>query len=71
MRKELDLDYADRIVVSVESGAEIAQVLEEHGALIAGETLATTLSSGAPREGATTKELTVDAHAIVLGMEKA
>ncbi|MBP7146070.1 MAG: isoleucine--tRNA ligase [Acidobacteria bacterium] len=70
-RKELDLDYTDRIEVTVEADAELAQVLARHGALIAAETLAARLAPGPPAPGAAAKECDVEGRVVRLGLRRA
>lgn len=70
LRKEIDLDYADRIRVSVQADEAILAALEPHGELIEGETLADALSAGPPSRGATIKETVIEGFEVVLGLEK-
>ncbi|UVI37683.1 isoleucine--tRNA ligase [Brevibacterium spongiae] len=46
IRKQLDLHISDRIAVTIEANTEVAAALEPHSDLIAGETLASSLSFG-------------------------
>ncbi|WP_436326402.1 isoleucine--tRNA ligase [Brevibacterium sp. FAM 27836] len=46
IRKQLDLHISDRIAVTIEANAEVAAALEPHSGLIAGETLASSLTFG-------------------------
>ncbi|MEY9259089.1 isoleucyl-tRNA synthetase [Brevibacterium epidermidis] len=60
IRKQLDLDISDRIVVTIEADTEVAAALEPHADLIAGETLTTALTFGpvdADAEAFTPEEL--------------
>jgi len=70
LRKELDLDYADRIDVTIEAAGVLAASIERHRELIAGETLAATLTVGAPRPGASVKETEVEGQAVRIGVAR-
>jgi isoleucyl-tRNA synthetase len=48
MRKEARLNVDDRIRISVDAHAEVAEAIEEHSLYICGETLAVELRCGAP-----------------------
>jgi isoleucyl-tRNA synthetase len=66
MRKELDLEFTDRIRVGIDAPASIAAALDEHRELIARETLANDLAHDRAPEGASSKECTVDGETVVL-----
>jgi isoleucyl-tRNA synthetase len=51
IRKQLDLHISDRIAVTIEANAEVAAALEPHSGLIAGETLASSLTFGQSADG--------------------
>ncbi|MGC3021469.1 isoleucine--tRNA ligase [Brevibacterium sp. FAM 24630] len=51
IRKQLDLHISDRIAVTIEANAEMAAALEPHSGLIAGETLASSLTFGQSADG--------------------
>ncbi len=70
LRKELDLDYADRVALTVEGDADVAAMVAQHGALVAGETLAVSLAAGPPAPGATVKDCDLDGHAVRLGLAR-
>jgi isoleucyl-tRNA synthetase len=70
MRKELDLDYADRIRLTVEGSEALASLVSAHGALIRGETLAVSLEIGAPEGHAEVKETELDGVAVRLGLSR-
>ncbi len=69
-RKEMDLDYADRIRVAWHAEGELAEALSRHGEWIAGETLASHWEqAAAPPAGARRAE--VDGHALAFTVERA
>ncbi|MDQ7088848.1 MAG: class I tRNA ligase family protein [Acidobacteriota bacterium] len=70
LRKELDLDYADRIVVALEGDAEVLAAAEDHRDLIAGETLADALRVGSRLEGAAVRKVTIDGRELTLYLER-
>jgi isoleucyl-tRNA synthetase len=70
LRKELDLDYADRIEVVLEGGPEIEALVAAHGELVRGETLAVSLEIGAPDGGAHVKETELDGIPLRLGLKR-
>ncbi len=67
-RKDIGLDFVDRIDVTVSGDEEIAAVLEAHGEFIARETLAVSLEWLAPRPGARRREVDLDGRAVILGI---
>ena len=67
-RKELDLDYADRIEITIDGPPEILAVVEAHRELIAGETLAAALTAAGPRPQARKKTVTIDGRELRLGL---
>ncbi len=69
-RKELDLDYVDRIRVRVAGDDEVSRVLSEHGELIARETLAVDLAAGEPGPGMEVREVDLAGHAVRLGVAR-
>ncbi len=70
LRKELDLDYADRIEVTVEAAGRLAAAIEQHRELIAGETLAAGLVVGPPRPGAAVKETELEGEVVRIGVAR-
>ncbi|MDH3284577.1 MAG: isoleucine--tRNA ligase [Acidobacteriota bacterium] len=70
LRKEQDLDYTDRIRVTVEGPASLAPVLDQFGPLIARETLAESLERGAAAKSAVVKETEVDGETVRIGMSR-
>ncbi|HHN73813.1 MAG TPA: isoleucine--tRNA ligase, partial [Acidobacteria bacterium] len=70
LRKELDLDYADRIVISLEGDTEVLAAAEAHRDLITGETLADALLLAPPPEGATVRPVEIDGREVRLGLER-
>ncbi len=70
-RKDLDLDYVDRIRVRVTGDDEIAAVVAAHGDLVARETLAVELAPGEPEPGMETREVDLAGHAARIGLARA
>jgi isoleucyl-tRNA synthetase len=68
MRKELDLDYADRIRVTLDGDAVLDAVIAEHGNLLRVETLATSLERGTPETAASVKETDCDGISVRIGL---
>ena len=72
LRKEADLDVADRIRVSAETDAEAAAALQAHAEFIRGETLALELSIQAGGSGgAAPRPLDLNGHPAAISIEKA
>ncbi len=71
IRKELDLDYTDRIAVTIEAGGDLARAIEEHRGLIEEDTLATALAVSAPGAGAEVRETEVDGRTVRIGLARA
>ncbi|UCF68873.1 MAG: isoleucine--tRNA ligase [Acidobacteriota bacterium] len=70
LRKELDLDYLDRIEVTVEGPADLGDVLDTFGELIARETLSDRLEVAEPAPAATVKQTTIDGEPARLGLTR-
>ena len=72
LRKEADLDVADRIRVSVSTDAEAAAALRAHAEFIRGETLALDLSiEEGGSGGAAPRPLDLNGHPAAISIEKA
>ncbi|MFN7965489.1 MAG: class I tRNA ligase family protein [Acidobacteriota bacterium] len=74
LRKELDLDYTDRIAVACEAAPEhaatLAALIARHGDLIAGETLAVELASARASEHQTVRHDELEGIAVTLGVSR-
>lgn len=74
LRKELDLDYTDRIAVACETvpehAAAIAALVAEHGELIAGETLAVELGVTHASDHQTVRQDELEGIAVTLGISR-
>ncbi|HEX2163403.1 MAG TPA: isoleucine--tRNA ligase [Thermoanaerobaculia bacterium] len=69
-RKDLDLDYADRIRVRYAAAPELAAAIAAHRDWIAGQTLAVELTEGEPAAGAA-REAAVEGHEFRYSVERA
>ena len=68
-RKNLDLDFTDRITLGFETASvELRAALETHLAYVAGETLATSATFG-PLGGAVSESLDVDGHPLTIHLK--
>ncbi len=67
-RKELGLEYVDRIRVGVVGGEKVTQAVTKHRGTLAAEVLAIEVDVGHLPAGATPREIEVDGEAITLGV---
>lgn len=67
-RKELDLEYTQRVAVTVFGDEGLDRVIERHGSLIAGETLADSLVAAEPAGEALVKETELEGRPLRLGL---
>ncbi len=71
-RKAGGFEVSDRIEAAVETSGEVAQALEEHGAWVAGEVLATALEDGPPAwEPAQRAEVDLDGTIVRVALRRA
>ncbi len=70
-RKAAGLDVADRISLTLTGTGELATALEEHGAALAREVLATSFASGQPAPGMYQEEHDLEGDRLVFGLAKA
>jgi len=71
LRKELDLEYTDRIRLWLDGAARLRPVLEPRQDRLAAEALATEVTLGPPpAEGAALRELEVDGAALRIGLAR-
>jgi hypothetical protein len=72
MRKELGLDFTDRIRLSVTGGARVTAIVEANAKELGKEVLATDVSTtAAPAGQATSREVDVEGEAVTLAIAKA
>ncbi len=71
MRKDAEYDVTDRITVTYEADAELAEAIEAGKAFIAQSVLATALTAGAPAEAAHTQAWDINDKKAVLSIRKA
>jgi isoleucyl-tRNA synthetase len=71
MRKELGLEFTDRIRLSVTGGARVTAIVEASAKELAKEVLATDVSTVAAPAGATSREVDVEGEAVTLAIAKA
>ena len=71
LRREADFKVTDRIHVTYRGDDALHAVFEQHGGYIGEETLALSIERGEPRQGATSAEATLEAHALTLAVRKA
>jgi isoleucyl-tRNA synthetase len=71
LRREAGFELADRIIAWVAGDADVARVLERHGAYIRGETLALELRSEEPPADATRSEDDLEGTRVVFGVRRA
>jgi isoleucyl-tRNA synthetase len=70
LRKTSDLDVADRIELFVEASPGLRSAVEAHKDYITTETLTSTLTFGAPPEGASVVEDGFDGEKVTVGLVK-
>ena len=72
MRKEMELDYTQRIHVGVTGSERATKVLAKHGAELAKEVLAVgEIATNALPEGATHHEAEVEGEKVTIGVARA
>jgi isoleucyl-tRNA synthetase len=71
LRKELGLEYTDRIRVAVVGNARVKQVVETYRDGLAAEVLAVEVSSSEPGERMEVRDLDVDGEAVRIGIARA
>lgn len=67
-RKELDLEYTQRVAITLEGDEGLGPVVQRHGTLIAGETLADCLTVGPPSPEAKLKETDLEGRPLRIGL---
>jgi isoleucyl-tRNA synthetase len=70
LRREADFDIADRITTYYEGDERISEVMNEHESYISRETLSERIANEKPGENACSGSYKLDAHSILLGVEK-
>jgi isoleucyl-tRNA synthetase len=70
MRKDLGLEYTDRIEVSVVGGARVARIVEEHRDALMAEVLAVDVSTQAHPQGAEVREMDVEGETVRVGVAR-
>jgi isoleucyl-tRNA synthetase len=71
MRKEMGLEYADRIRVGIDGSERVGRIVGAHHEALAAEVLAVEVSSGAARTtGGEVRELDIEGEAVVLGVAR-
>ena len=68
MRKDAGFEIADTIDTYYQADPEMASIIDEQAAAIAGETLSMTLRAAMPPAGAYTESFAVDGHKLTLGL---
>jgi isoleucyl-tRNA synthetase len=68
MRKEMGLEYTDRIRVSVLGSGQVPRVARQFGDLLAEEVLAVHLSTTEPVSGGEVREVDVEGETVSLGV---
>jgi len=71
MRKEMGLEYTDRVRLSVRAVGRIRGVVEKHRDVLAAEALAVEVSTEAHAPGAELRDLDVEGEAVTLGIARA
>jgi isoleucyl-tRNA synthetase len=72
MRKEMGLEYADRIRVGIDGSERVGRIVGAHHEALAAEVLAVEVSFGAARTtGGEVRELDIEGEAVVLGVRRA
>ena len=69
LRKELDLEYTQRITLTVQAEGELRRAIEEHRDFVMGETLAVGLEFGDPAGAENLREFEIEGREIRVGME--
>jgi len=70
LRREADFDIADRITTYFTGDERISKVMNEHESYISRETLSERILNEEPGENACSGSYKLDAHSILLGVEK-
>ena len=68
LRKELGLEYTDRIVVSILGSDRVLRVLRAHGEAMAKEVLAQGAIGTVVEDGASVREVDVDGERVTVGV---
>jgi isoleucyl-tRNA synthetase len=71
MRKDLGLEYTDRIRLSVLGGPRVTRIVAAHGDALAAEVLAANVSTESHPEGAEVRELDVEGETVRVGVVRA
>ena len=71
MRKEMSLDFTDRIKVWVSGSERVTRIARAHERTIASECLAVSLSTDASPSAVTVREVDVEGESVRLGITKA
>ncbi len=71
LRREVGLELADRIHVSYRGDDFVTRALEAHGAAVAEETLADSITAVDAPAGAWLSAAEIDGHAVQLGLVRA
>jgi isoleucyl-tRNA synthetase len=69
-RKEMGLEYTDRIALSIGAPERLARVVAEHRDELLAEVLGDSVSFGAPAAGAHVEELDLEGSRLVLGIRR-
>jgi isoleucyl-tRNA synthetase len=70
MRRDADFEISDRIEVSYQGSPRVAEAIKQHAEYISGETLADTLTPGAPTNGTFSQEFVIDDEQVVLAVKR-
>jgi isoleucyl-tRNA synthetase len=70
-RKEMELDYTDRIRIGILGGDRVKRIVEEHAAELAREALAVAVSTAEVPPAATTYALDLEGEAVTIGVARA
>ena len=71
IRKDMALEYTDRIRLSIAGGETLPRVVAQYRDALAAEVLAVEVTAGAPPEGALVREVDVEGEAIRIGVIRA
>jgi len=71
IRKEMSLEYTDRIRVSVQGSDRVRRIVEQHREALAGEVLAAHVSTDEVAPGAQVRETDVEGEAVRIGVARA
>jgi isoleucyl-tRNA synthetase len=71
VRKELELEYTDRIRVGIVGGERVARIVERYADELSRETLASSVSSREHPSAAAVKEMDVEGEAVAIAVVKA